>query len=880
MAINTKIFWLGIGLLFLLAAGGGGTAAAQTSGEDWSPLINLSQSGAATSPVIVVVPEGPTIVLWLDEFDGLLFTQQTEGQWSPPKTGEFPFEGVVPYLVADGLGNIHAFWIDEQGALSHSSVSVDKFDKNNWTKATILDTPVTTLAVFVDAQNGLHVIYLRNLSEEETPAGLYYQKRGSGNAKWTPATLLYQSSYLRLLSADQIKLKLIGFETGEEQRSLFAMWDNRPLSQLLLSFSFDSGDTWGESIELRGPQNAAAAPAALDMTLTNEGPMILWQEKISDNKCRQFYQLFSLEGEVIGTPQVMLSEFPVCPESNQLITTSKGEIILQTNFFDFNYLLAWNGDTWSEPQIQKELSNLINPDTLQPLNLYCLRTFASGASNLVLIGCDNELGGDIWFTSREIDSTSNWFTSTASWSPPLSVFSTASDILSTALVADLEGQLHAFWAQSIAGTKDQVEIYYARWNGTEWSYIVSIINPPLGRAKELTAEIDPMGRIYVVWSGGAAGEIYFSWANADLAGMSSEWASPIILPMVRPVGASPDILIGENGLIYVSYSIPLNESRGIYLTTSDNGGESWSEPVQIVDGVATSMEIVGNVSLSMLASGELQVLFWQFPPPDGVDMKALYYARSEDKGQTWSTPEEIVRSELVQSWIQDFGAEISYRIWQEIKNGVFVTYLETSADRGKNWTEPENFTDFASDLGISDLVLDHSGQIHLVQLVDDANAGIVLQESVWDGKNWVNAKRQEMDVERLQGPWLLQTNITSDGFLGVLIARPIHENDTDGEALLEGSELIFTQRKIEETEAIILPTLTVEPTPEGTVLPSSDPTPTETSGATPTALPSDRPLSEPAVDTTILGPAVGLVASGFLVVLAFVIINKLSNRNG
>ncbi|HNB53772.1 MAG TPA: hypothetical protein PK530_17625, partial [Anaerolineales bacterium] len=378
---------------------------AQTAEPVWSPPVNLSNSGSATAATILVVPNGPVIAVWKDEFDGFVFTRLVDGQWETPKAVDFPFADSdnAPILLVDNVGSVHAFWLDQESSLFYSSASLENFGTTNWSGTASISESVTVFTAAIDAQNDLSVMYIRSLNTADAPTGIYYRKRSAAGAAWVTPVLLYPSSYLRLLTADQITMQLQARTGSDGQTTLYAMWDNRPRGQLFLSITPDAGTTWAEPVEIRGPGTSAAAPVAIGMTLTDDDQLLfLWQEKISDTNCRQFYQPFSLTGEAVNPPQVMLSEFPVCPEGNQLIPMADGRVILQTSVFNLNYLLVWNGDTWSEPQIQSELSNFVNPDTLQSIDLKCLKTQAADNNHLFMLGCDNDLGGDMWFTSREL----------------------------------------------------------------------------------------------------------------------------------------------------------------------------------------------------------------------------------------------------------------------------------------------------------------------------------------------------------------------------------------------------------------------------------------------------------------------------------------------
>lgn len=876
---SLKIYLGSLVLVLILVLGGSRKTSAQTSPPTWTQPVNLSLSGSAASPELILAPDGTTLAVWEDQFDGLVYTKLVDGQWAPAQKGDFPFEDAVPQFVVDGKGIVHAFWLGQENVLSYSEIALASFGTGKWAVTTKLDEAASAMKVMVNEQDDVSLVYVHTLNAADAPAGLYFAQKDHTSRVWTKPTLLYASSYLRMLDATEIKLDLLEQPHPDSPSTLYLMWDNHLQAQIFLALSHDGGKTWDTPLEVRGPSDTAAFPNAIGMLQTGDNLLLLWQEKISETNCRQYYQTFALDGTANSIPQVMLSQFPICPGNNQLFTTSQG-IVLQASLFGSTYWLAWNGDNWSEPQLQQELSNFTNPDTLQSIELQCLQVVAGSEDEVYLLACDNEATqGDIWFTSRQLTSTTAWFSSPSGWKTPASFFSTDKDISSVAVVADATGQIHAVWVQANANTDGEDEIYYARWDGTQWAYIVSIITPPSGRAKDLAAAVDSAGHLFLVWSGGEAGEIYFTWANANLAGTPTEWEKPITLPMKRSVGASPDIVVGENGTLYVAYAIPINEQRGIYLTTSTDDGATWSEPQQIMDAVAAGWETVDKPSLSTTATGTLQALFWQLPPPDGAPIKGLYQARSEDNGATWSLPEEVIRAELVSSWLTHFGPDVTYRLWQEHRNEVLVTYLEASPDLGKTWTEPTNFTDFDAAVIDSELVLDYSGHLRLIQLVDDTNAGLVLQEAVWDGDSWVKEERTLIDAAGAQEKtWLLQASVTSNGVLGVLITDVKN-------AVLEtpGSDIYFTSRNLDETAPPPSAPI-VQPTLESTLAPDIA-TPTETPAATPGTPQAERPASsgassQPALDNTILGPIVGLVASGLLVAFAFLIFTKLTNRNG
>ena len=53
--------------------------------EEIDPPVNLSQSGAASQPRIVVSPDGIVQAFWIDQFDGLMTAVNRNGSWSEPE---------------------------------------------------------------------------------------------------------------------------------------------------------------------------------------------------------------------------------------------------------------------------------------------------------------------------------------------------------------------------------------------------------------------------------------------------------------------------------------------------------------------------------------------------------------------------------------------------------------------------------------------------------------------------------------------------------------------------------------------------------------------------------------------------------------------------
>src|ERR671912_2222703 len=73
--------------------------------QEWSEPVNLSMSGAASNPSMVVDSNGVVHVIWVDQFDGFKYVQSTDhgAIWTLPVNVKFPFstEAAQPMLLSD-----------------------------------------------------------------------------------------------------------------------------------------------------------------------------------------------------------------------------------------------------------------------------------------------------------------------------------------------------------------------------------------------------------------------------------------------------------------------------------------------------------------------------------------------------------------------------------------------------------------------------------------------------------------------------------------------------------------------------------------------------------------------------------------------------------
>ena len=124
----------------------------------------------------------------------------------------------------------------------------------------------------------------------------------------------------------------------------------------------------------------------------------------------------------------------------------------------------------------------------------------------------------------------------------------------------------------------------------------------------------------------------------------TEWITPQLLPAPRESATWPSMVSDGESTIYVAYTIPLNEDRGVYLTRSEDDGDSWSDAISVFDGVEADWDLIGPASLTRTSDGTLHLIWTRWTQLPEMQAVAMAYARSEDGGQTWSETEMLQKS--------------------------------------------------------------------------------------------------------------------------------------------------------------------------------------------------------------------------------------------
>jgi hypothetical protein len=488
-------------------------AAAQEA-DDWTDPLNLSRSGGATNPQVVVDSQGLVHVIWEDEFSGWVYNRFDGQTWSGAAVINFPFGADGLTFAVDGRGRIHAFWLDQEGVAFQSRVAADRFgDFESWSEPQVMATSALAVEVISDSRGEIHLAFIRPLQTDENPAGVYYRRSTDSGSSWALPVNVYQSPYLRSLTRTNASLDIAAAVVDEELH-VYLTWDNRLRSEVFLAISQDGGASWDEPllIDQPDPERGLATPFNLIAWADDGGAMLIWQVGEPGSSCRQYYQWSPDGGVSWGEPLPVLAQFFSCPQDNRFIASGDGNLVLMSTILDSVYLLAWNGERWSEPQAQGILRGFENPDLLTQVRLDCRQADSTPDHRLYVVGCDQAGSGDIWVTSRALADTESWLGAPPVWRSPETLAESASGFSDPVLVSDDAGNLHAFWSQiddRTAGTGHRA-IFYARWDGARWTTPGVIFSSDQEDFWRVSAAYDQEARLVASWSGRDTGNLYFS----------------------------------------------------------------------------------------------------------------------------------------------------------------------------------------------------------------------------------------------------------------------------------------------------------------------------------------------------------------------------------
>lgn len=883
--------FLFVTLLALLIVSGLTVLAQSEDERIWGDPLNISQSGAASDPSLSLDSSGAYHLFWRDEFSGIYYTSGDGQTWSEPVAPRFPFseppfgavgesgfEGFFTPTVFVGPSDVaHGLWVNEDDELFYSRAGIADVTAGaaGWVGPQLIARNVFRYEIIAGANGRLHMFYLTTRTSETEAAGIVYRFSDDGGAVWSTPVNIYASDYYRTITPGEANFN-VSMADGE---NVILVWDNRDLDTVFVTRSMDNGVNWEDprAVDQRLEDDPvdAQGPAQINLYANGSNVNLTWRASHAEEQCAQYVQQSEDNGATWQDVQAVHIDELDCPAGGRFVEGSNGLLFLISSLEDNVYMQAQDGDQWSRPILQGPLGTFTDPITFRNVRFDCFQTDVTSENRLVVIGCGSSNDEDIWLISRPLGTIENWssrFVPTSVWSQPVAVATAEVQMLQPDIVIGSDERMHAFWSQSqnpvttgritnplnIPGN----EIFYSRFDAGQWSAPRPVLRSPSGSQADFPAlASDNQGSLFVAWAGNQPNGVYFSRALADRAASVTEWISPQLLPAPRDSATWPSIVSDGESTIYVAYTIPLNEDRGIYLTRSEDDGDSWSDAITIFDGVEAEWDLIGPASLSRTLDGTLHVIWTRWTQLPEMQSVAMAYARSEDNGQTWSEPEIVAEEPLLGSALLGVQERFVHRTWTGLIDGRPVIWHQFSEDGGITWGPAGRIVDPGLISGPTTLIADHNEQPLVVQLAETNGGQLVLVEWIWTGDRWISNERRELQETAVNAD-AISAIAAPNGQIAVMYGSLI------GNGTTLTDELIYTSRQwqVEDPEVTRTPLPTITPTPE--VLPTETPIPLPSPTPTSTLAPVQNagPLSGSSG-----GIIVGVVVALLLVAIIFTI---------
>lgn len=326
------------------------------------------------------------------------------------------------------------------------------------------------------------------------------------------------------------------------------------------------------------------------------------------------------------------------------------------------------------------------------------------------------------------------------WSPQQRIPGYSNDTEPPLLITDKKHIVHAFTSQWITtnGGQSEFAIIYSRWTLDQgWTRPNDILLSPYKHmAQLLSVFLDQDGIFHLIFLGGdsTGANIYYSEASALNVDKASAWSAPVeVGGSAQPPGSGA--IVGDNkGKLSIIYG-GTQDGSGLYVSTSSDGGSTWSAP-ELIFLAQSNQPIIYNLQVYLGQTGWLHAI-WNDLDVRGQG-RSIYYARTKIGDVQWSEPIKLAESQSGYGVLTP--AIIEYqKVVFALFNRTPQIIMRRSNDDGATWTDP--VIPFENHIGVNgtlSLVVDAKNELNLFfgQRIPGSPDIHGMWQSIWETDNW------------------------------------------------------------------------------------------------------------------------------------------------
>jgi hypothetical protein len=272
------------------------------------------------------------------------------------------------------------------------------------------------------------------------------------------------------------------------------------------------------------------------------------------------------------------------------------------------------------------------------------------------------------------------------------------------LAVDSSGRVHVVWCQTVRSSVEPEEsgrlperAFYTVWDGQSWSEPNDIV-PPNREIVRNAITVDRGDRLHFVYAyrvrGMGSTGIYYTQADSDVAWAANAWSPPHLVSG-RGRSYMGDVGIDDDGVLHLIIddtgdleSDICPACADIFYRRSIDGGQTWSSPIDL----AAMPWGASHEQMEIDPAGTLHVTWdegWDRLTGRGQPIYSAYVA-SSDGGLTWSEPLTIAHpvtgtTQLAVGADGDGGVMLVWRMASVEDNAI---YYQWSRNGGRTWGAP------------------------------------------------------------------------------------------------------------------------------------------------------------------------------------------------